>query len=383
MSDSPEANPLARVRREIEQIDQKLLDAVKRRLELSEEVIEAKTRAAVPIRDQARADAVIHRVRSLAADMGLDAHQIENLFQLLMEMSIKHQQAHIARLDTAPLRVAYQGEEGSYHHMTAQKRYAGLPARVLLHGFSTFHAAADSVRSGENDVALLAIENSTAGSINETYDVLADGGLHITGEVVSRIRHCLLALRGSSVEDIRTVRSHPQALRQCSRFLGSLDSVTLEEEFDTAGAASRIRASGDPTVAAIAGEAAAPVVGLEILARDIQNESANFTRFVEIAIEAASCPADRPCKTSLMLSTGHRPGDLSEVLSHFARRGVNLSKLESRPIPESAWQYRFYLDVEGNAAAGALAEALSAIEEHTEELRILGSYPCAEEAAPE
>lgn len=378
-----QASRLSEIRQKIEDIDRELLDAVRRRLELSEHIVAAKTQAAVPIRDQARGDAVIHRVRHVATEMGLDPHQAESLFVLLMEMSIKHQQAHLAKLDTTPIRIAYQGDEGSFSHMTAQRRYAGLPGGVLLQGYTTFHQAADSVRSGENDAALLPIENSTAGSINETYDILADGGLHINAEEVSRIRHCLLGLQGAALEDVRLVRSHPQALRQCSRFLRQLEHVLTEEEFDTAGAASRIRSAGDSSVAAIAGEAAASVVGLEVLARDIQNESANFTRFVEIALEAASCPADRPCKTSLLLATGHRPGDLSDVLRHFSRRGINLSKLESRPIPDSAWQYRFYLDVEGNAASGSLSEALGAIGDHTSELRVLGSYPSAEDTSPE
>ncbi|MEM6703484.1 MAG: prephenate dehydratase [Acidobacteriota bacterium] len=381
MTDSP-ADRLNSVRSEIEAIDRQLLDALKRRLELSEHIVEAKTQAAVPIRDQARGDAVIHRVRHVATELGMDPHQAESLFQMLMEMSIRHQQAHLARTDATPIRIAYQGSEGSFSHMTAQRRYAGLPGGVLLHGFTTFHAAADSVRSGENDAALLPIENSTAGSINETYDILSESGLHINAEEVSRIRHSLLGLPGSEIEGIRLVRSHPQALRQCSKFLRALEEVQLEEEFDTAGAANRIRSGGDPTIAAIASAAAASVVGLEVLATDIQNESENFTRFVEIAIEAASCPADRPCKTSLLFATGHRPGDLSDVLREFAQRSINLSKLESRPIPGTPWKYRFYLDVDGNAHSGALAEALEAVKEYTAELRILGTYPVAAEATP-
>ena len=383
MTELPSADKLSSVRGDIEAIDRELLNALHRRLQLSELVVEAKTQSAVPIRDTARGDAVIHRVRNVATEMGMDPHQAESLFQMLMEMSIKHQQSHLAQLDTTPIRIGYQGSEGSFSHMTAQRRYAGLPGGVLLEGFTTFHAAADSVRSGENDAALLPIENSTAGSINETYDILSDGGLHINAEEVSRIRHCLLGVAGTKIEDVRLVRSHPQALRQCSRFLRDLNNVRIEEEFDTAGAANRIRSGGDNSIAAIAGEAAASVVGLEVLARNIQNESANFTRFVEIAIEAANCPPDRPCKTSLMLATGHRPGDLSDVLRHFAQRGINLTKLESRPIPSSAWNYRFYLDVEGNANSGSLAEALGEIEEHISELRILGTYPSAAESAPE
>jgi chorismate mutase/prephenate dehydratase len=237
--------------------------------------------------------------------------------------------------------------------------------------------AAEAVRQGTADVALLPIENSTAGSINETYDALAAGGLTIIAEVVSQVSHCLLALSGSSLKDLRTVISHPQALLQCEVFLRSVPWIQARVEFDTAGAARKVKESNDPTLAAIASESAARVFGLHVLKRDIQSQRANYTRFVELAREPATCPADAACKTSLLLVTAHTPGALGEVLLQFSRRGVNLCKLESRPIPERPWQYRFYLDVEGHAASRALTEALDAAAPFAEELRLLGTYPRA------
>jgi chorismate mutase/prephenate dehydratase len=138
-----------------------------------------------------------------------------------------------------------------------------------------------------------------------------------------------------------------------------------------------VREGNDPTVAAIASESAAVVFGLQVMARDIQTAALNYTRFFEVALEADACPPDVRCKTSLLLATGHRPGDLGEVLRHFSDRGVNLTKLESRPIPSRPWQYRFYLDVEGHAASEPVTEALRAAEAHTVELRIIGTYPAA------
>jgi chorismate mutase / prephenate dehydratase len=370
---------LDELRLAIEEIDRRLLDCIVERKRLSEQVATAKIRTATPFRDRLREDQVLQRIRTTAAELGLDPHPVEHLFRLIIEMSITHQLAHLRDLAVTPLRVAYQGVEGSFSHLTAQRRYAGRTGGVLLTGFETFRQAADSVRLGVNDVALLPIENSTAGSINETYDLLAEGGLSINAEVISEISHCLLGLPGATLEGLRLVISHPQALAQCEKFLASLEGVKTQTEFDTAGAARKVRELGDPGVAAIASERAATVFGLAILVSGIQTQMSNYTRFVEMATEAAACPPDQPCKTSLMLATGHHPGDLGEVLRHFSSRRVNLTKLESRPVPEQPFRYRFYLDVEGHAASETVREALQAIEPLTRELRILGTYP---QAAP-
>ena len=324
-----------------------------------------------------REEQLLTRVRTIAAELDLDPHQTERIFRLLIEMSIAAQQGYIRDLDRAPLRVAYQGVEGSFSHLTAQRQYAGRPGGVVLQGYELFRGAAEGVRDGRHDIALLPIENSTAGSINETYDLLAEGGLVITAEVISKVAHCLLALPGTKIDDLRLVLSHPQALRQCDQFFHDHDWLRPQPEFDTAGAAARVREGNDRTVGAIASEPAARVFGLEILAHGIQNQAGNFTRFVEVASEAAPCPPDQPCKTSLLLVTGHQPGDLGEVLRSFSRRGVNLTKIESRPIPATPWRYQFYLDIDGHAASAPVTEALEAIEEKTKELRILGTYPSA------
>jgi len=378
---SPQTPGLDELRAAIEEVDRRLLDCILERKRLSELVASAKIQTATPFRDRLREDEVLRRIRAMAAEVGLDPHPVEHLFRLVIEMSITQQLAHLRDLATTPLRVAYQGVEGSFSHLTAQKRYAGRSGGVLLTGYETFRQAATSVREGVNDVALLPIENSTAGSINETYDLLAEDGLAINAEVISEISHCLLGLPGASLDGVRLVISHPQALAQCERFLTGLEGVRTQTEFDTAGAARRVRELGDPSVAAIASERAATVFGLEILVSSIQTQMSNYTRFVEIATEAAACPPDQPCKTSLVLATGHHPGDLGEVLRQFSSRRVNLTKLESRPVPEAPFRYRFYLDVEGHASSETVREALFAIEPLTRELRILGTYPQATPAA--
>ena len=366
---------LAGAREAIDSVDRRLLELIRERMAVAEQVASAKIESASAFRDQRREDDNLRRVRRMAQELGLDPHQLEHIYRLIMEMSIAHQLAHVRDLKTQPLRVAYQGVEGSFSHLTAQRHYGKRTGGTLLSGFESFREAADGVLDGSHDVALLPIENSTAGSINETYDLLARGGLTINHEVISQVVHCLLGLPGAEQEQLRVVLSHPQALMQCEDFFRRHPAMRPQAEFDTAGAARKVRDGRDPTVGAIASDTAATVFGLEILARNIQNQQGNYTRFVEVAQEAATCPPDVPCKTSLLLAIGHEPGDLSDVLRHFSSRGVNLSKLESRPVPETPFSYRFYLDVQGHRNSSGVSEALEAIKPHTSELRVLGTYP--------
>lgn len=365
---------LQRLREEIEAVDLELLALLKRRMEIVERVVETKLAAASPFRDPEREELVLRRVRHLAVEQDLDAHAVERLYRSILQMSVSRQQAHVRSLPGTPLRVAYQGVEGSYSHLAAQRRYAGLPSGALLTGFPRVHDVCEAVRDGGADAALLPIENTTAGSINATYDGLADGGLAVVGEQISRIEHHLLGLPGATVEGLRAVYSHPQALSQCERFLRRLPNAEPREEFDTAGAALRVKQEGDPSLAAIASEAAAGRYGLEILARGIESQEGNFTRFVEIARESVPCPPDAACKTSLMLKLGHEPGTLGKVLNELGRRGINLTKLESRPILGEPWSYRFYLDLEGHVESEPVEAALAAVGELAGELTVLGSY---------
>src|SRR5215470_7891439 len=190
---------LASLRDRIEVVDRQLIALVAERLKIVEDVAAAKLTAASPFRDREREDLLLQRLRGLAVAAGLDAHQIERLYRVVMDMSVAHQEATVRNRSDAPLRIAYQGVEGSYSHLAAQRRYAGRIGGALLSGCDSFRAAVDAVASGAADLALLPIENTTAGSINETYDLLTAGALHITGEVVSAIEHCLLALPGAGL----------------------------------------------------------------------------------------------------------------------------------------------------------------------------------------
>ena len=369
---------LTALRDAIEALDKQLLGLLAERMRLSDQVANAKLAAASPFRDPLREDQVLQRVRHAAAALGLDPHESERLYRVIMDMSVARQQAFVHELASAPLRVAYQGVEGAYSHLAAQRRYAGREGGALLTGHDTFRGAAEAVRDGSVDVALLPVENTTAGSVPETYDLVAEMGLKLNAEVVSRVEHCLLVLPGTHLEQVRTVISHAQALAQCDAFLRGLPEVKQRAEFDTAGAARRVRDGGDPSVAAIASETAARVYGLEVLERGIQTRSGNFTRFVEVAREARPCPPEVACRTTLLLTLAHQPGALGQVLVRFGERGVNLSRIESRPIPGATWRYRFYLDLDAHAASAAVVGALADIAPFVSDQQLLGTYPAAD-----
>ena len=365
---------LSTLRDRIDAVDRQIIALIAERLKIVEEVALAKLDAASPFRDRAREERLLLRLREHATEAGIDPHEIERLYRVVMDMSVAHQEATVRNRPDAPLRIAYQGVEGSYSHLAAQRRYGARPGGALLTGHDSFRSAAEAVLHGAADLALLPIENTTAGSINETYDLLADGRLHITGEVVSSIEHCLLALPGAKVEDLRVVISHPQALAQCQAFFAQHPHLTARPEVDTAGSARRVAQSGDRALAAIASAAAATTYGLEILAEAIQTSAGNATRFVEIGLRPAPVADDARAKTSLLLALTDRPGALGEVLMRFAAHGLSLTKLESRPIPNAPFTYRFYMDVLGHVASAPFQAVLDEIRPLTTELHVLGTY---------
>ncbi|RKG97893.1 bifunctional chorismate mutase/prephenate dehydratase [Corallococcus carmarthensis] len=375
MADIP---TLETLRTQIERIDDDILDALQRRMALADDVARAKLVTAWPFRDPQREDLLLRKLRGRAAERGLDPHEVERLYRVILDMSVARQQALVTRLDTTPLRVGYLGVEGSYSHLAARQRYGHRPGGVLLTGFDSARQSVEALKQGAQDLLLLPIENTTAGSMNEVYDVLAAGDAVITGEVVSQVDHRLLGLKGAKLEDLREVLSHPQALAQCEDFLRThVPQARAVLGPDTAVAAQMVADRNDVTVAAIASESAASRFGLVVLASDLQPD-ADFTRFVEVARQPTPLAPDVPCKTSLLVVLEHRPGALGQVLQRLTQRGVNLSKLESRPIPGAPWKYRFYLDVEGHAASASVTAALDDLRPLTSSLRVLGTYPRAE-----
>lgn len=277
-------------------------------------------------------------------------------------------------------RVAFQGELGAYSE-EAVRRYFGDDARPVPR--REFADVGEAVARGRVDYGLLPIENTLAGSVVGSYDVLAGGEVEVVGEVIAPIHHCLLAVPGASAEDLRRILSHPVALAQCSDFLSSRREIEALAHYDTAGAARTVSRKGDRGVAAIASLAAAERYGLKVLGRNIEDRPDNQTRFLVVGGPGAPTPGasgtdgdvgEDGMKTALLVETENTPGALLRVLEPFAEEGVNLSKLESRP-GERPWTYRFFMELETGAGSAAAGRALASVEERSTALRVLGSYP--------
>lgn len=266
------------------------------------------------------------------------------------------------------IRVAYQGEPGAFSETAVLSLF---PASDPLpcHAFRDVFRA---VEDGTADFGMMPIENSQAGSINDTYDLLARGTARIVGEVIVPVRHSLMALPGTSIDGVRRVISHPQALAQCQDYLERL-GVEVLAVHDTAGAARLIAEERREGEAAVAAERAAAVYGLDVLASEIEDDPQNQTRFV--AVSTSGEPVGEPSKTSLLFEVRSIPGALYRCLGPFAERNLNLSKLESRPLRGRPWEYRFYLDVDVGERDEGFVAALAALEEFTASLLVLGSYP--------
>ncbi len=272
------------------------------------------------------------------------------------------------------MRVAFQGEPGAFSEAAALQL---LGERIVTVPRATFDSAFSAIAEGAADALLAPIENTLAGSVVRVYDLLLESTLVITAETILPIEHHLIGFPGVSVEQIRSVASHPMALAQCERFFRTHADLRRIPAEDTAGSVRLVLAGTDRFAAAIAGRRAAEHYGGAILAEDIQDSAENFTRFVLLRPVASTAPNAR--KMSLAMRLSHRPGALLSSLEPFARHGVNLLKIESRPIHGRPWEYQFFLDVESESleALEALEAALAAARAATSQLRVLGLYVAA------
>ena len=276
--------------------------------------------------------------------------------------------------DVTP-RIAFQGVAGAFSQQAALQF---LPDAATV-GFPTFFDGFQAAVLGSCDYACLPVENSLAGSINQTYDLLTDSVLHVIGEQVVRVEHTLLAPPGTTLKDVKRVYSHIQALEQCRGYLSrrGFEAVT---DFDTAGAAKllseRVKAGTAQGHAAIASKRSAEIYGLEVLAENIEDMDFNYTRFFVLGPDEAP-KGEGAHKSSLVLATRHRPGDLVRCLEVFPQNGVNMTKLESRPRRDKPWSYLFYLDIEGHLDDDNVQEAVTGLMRRAAFVKFLGSYPAA------
>ncbi|MFW7379474.1 MAG: prephenate dehydratase [Oligoflexus sp.] len=276
------------------------------------------------------------------------------------------------------MKVGFQGVSGAYSEQAALQYFRGQ--KIQLQPMSDFESVFRAVEARKLQYAVLPIENSLAGSIHENYDHLRQKPVWIIGEHKLHIDHCLLAKPGSKLEAIREVYSHPQALSQCMAFIRKIKAQPMPY-FDTAGSARFLAESGEKHMAAIASSQAAKDYGLRVIAKSIQDEETNYTRFVVIKRRPKAYPAidwKGASKTSIVFSLRNAPGGLHKALSVFAIRDIDLTKIESRPLRGSPWKYLFYLDIEGHVSDPAVARALGHLEEVTHHLQVLGSYQAVE-----
>jgi chorismate mutase/prephenate dehydratase len=269
------------------------------------------------------------------------------------------------------VKVAFQGERGAFSEDAAAKLFG---RNIHFSPCIRLKEVFELVSQDKVEFGVVPLENSQAGSINDTYDLLLAYPLNIFSEVILRVSHCLMALPGQKLADMTTIYSHPQALAQCAEFLGKLN-VEIMPTYDTAGSAKMIKEKKLKNCAAIASKRAADIYGLEILAPEIETNANNYTKFVTISKQKAK-PAQKN-KTSLVFATEHKPGSLYRILGIFATRNINLTKLESRPSRTKPWEYVFYADFEGHVDGEVCQEAMRELQRETTFIRILGSYPQA------
>ena len=369
---------LKAVREEIDHIDRAVLQLLAERRKKSLQAAHAKESQSDSFRDEVREEALLVARIQAGREVGLDSHYVTGIFRDILDDSLRVQQEHFqekANVNTAALRVTFQGVEGAYSHLAAQKHFARRGGNVNFIGHARFKDAVDVVELGNADLAILPIENTTSGGITDVYDLLLHTELSIVGEVKLKVEHCLLGVDSAQLSDIRTICCHPQTLVQCSDFIANHPEWKIEYFSDTALSGKKIKEEADRSQAAIASEEAARIFGLSVIARRIANQEENYTRFILVSRKAVKVDPRIPCKTSIVMMTGNDPGSLLETLLVFRNYGINLTKLESRPILGNPWEQMFYVDFDGNLADADKERALEDITRKTRFIKVLGCYP--------
>ncbi len=376
-------NDLSEYRKELDAIDEQLVSLFCRRMNLCGKVGEWKKEHGKPILDRGREREKLNEVATLAGEEY--ASYTRCLYRSMMGYSRAYQneliggespigaeiaaaKANTPELFPSEAKVCCQGVEGAYSGLACEKMFAS-PSILFV---PTFADVFEAVDRGEADYGVLPIENSTAGSVKVNYDLLIRYNCRIVRSTRLQICHCLLASPGASIENVKVIYSHEQAISQCAGFLAGLSGVEVRPCLNTAVAAQMASECKDGTVAAISSRSCAEQYGLKVLRETIQDAGANRTRFVCISKKAEIYPGAH--RTTLMLVLKHRPGALFAVLERINEFGVNLVKLESRPLPERDFEFSFYFDLDIAAASPSLPRLIRALEPEVEELKYLGSY---------
>jgi prephenate dehydratase len=268
------------------------------------------------------------------------------------------------------MRVGFQGEPGAYSEAAVFAYFTDNDVAAVP--CESFEQVFNAVKNGDCQFGVIPIENSLAGSIHQNYDLLMQNPLWVIGEHYLRVSHCLIAKPGARIEDIKIVMSHPQALAQCAGYLKSIPGIKVEPVYDTAGSVKIMRGQNDMSIAAIASKQAADIFGMQILAEQIEDNQANFTRFLIVAPDPIH-PQGK-AKTSIVFTLKNEPGSLFNAMHEFASREIDLTKIESRPLVGTPWDYLFYIDFTGSIDSEPVRQALENLKKFALMLRVLGSY---------
>ena len=372
-------NPLLPLREKINRLDQKLIEILAERRQVSTEVIQTKIAANIPLRDLARERSLIKALIEQGKQYNLDDILIKRLYQIIIEDSVLLQQKLLQeKLNQGAIssaNIAFLGPKGSYSH-SAARRYASTHFDQLTESScSTFKDVFEKIESKVVDYGILPIENSSSGSINEVYDLLQKTNLHIIGELSLPIDHCVLAIPSAKLEQIDTIYSHPQPFQQCSNFLENYPHWKIVYCDSTSSAMETVAKLNQPNIAAMGNKDGGELYGLQVLEHNFANQKENITRFIVLAREPIEVSEQIPAKTTILMKTGQQAGALVDALSVLRNHNIVMTKLESRPIHGTPWEEMFYIDLQGNVHDYEMQIALKELATITLYTKVLGCYP--------
>lgn len=376
MTDSLDLNV---IREQITNLDQELLSLFAKRRSLTLNVAKSKAHQIRPVRDQQREQELLVRLIQLGKEQGLDAHYVTSIFQTIIEDSVLNQQAFLQQLKnpnikTPTVSVAFLGDKGSYSHLASYRYFSRRAEEIIECGCDSFADILQQVESGNVDYGMLPIENTSSGSINEVYDLLQHTNLSIVGELSQPIDHCLLTANNTTLAQIDTIYAHAQPVQQCSNFLNKQDNIRIEYCDSSAQAMLTVAELQKDNVAVIGSEEGGKLYGLMPLKTSIANQQENHSRFILVARKPVDVAVQIPAKTTLILATSQEPGALVNCLIILKEYGINMTKLESRPIQGRPWEEMFYIDVEANLKSSSMQECLSKLNDNTRFIKVLGCY---------
>ena len=374
---------LKEARKNIDAIDKQIVELFEKRMLEANAVAEYKRKTGKAVYDKEREDEKLEHLGQLSSNE-FNKKAITELFSQIMSISRKYQYtvlpqvsklADFKKAEELPVgpdtKVCYFGVPGAHTHQAMEDFFGEEITGISC---PTFQIVMEAVEQGEADYGVLPIENASTGGITANYDLLLNYSNCIVGQYVNRIEQCLLALPGVAMDELKTVYSHPQGLLQCSGFLKEHPELDQIEFSNTATAAKKVAEDRERSQAAIAAKRAAKEYGLQVLKEGIQQEKNNSTRFIVIGREPIYLADSN--KIALCIELSHECGTLYRILSHFLFNGLNMTQIESRPMKGKNWEYRFFIDIEGNLEDPSVQNALRGIKEEAKSVRVLGNFKC-------